>query len=159
MQFLAFYRRIAARLQAFVPDALLLLVARLGNASVFFLSGRTKVEGAFTISDGTYFLFENEYALPLVPPHLAAIAATAAEHVFPLLLLLGLGTRLSAAALLGMTLVIQLFVYPGAWSTHLSWAAILFLLIARGGGAWSLDAHFGCTSERATPGARASMSA
>lgn len=122
-----------------LPPSLLLLVQRLGVASIFFLSGRTKVEGVFTISDSTYELFRYEYALPLVPPEIAAVAATVSEHAFPILLVLGLFTRASAAALLGMTLVIEIFVYPDAWSTHLSWAGLLLPLIAMGGGKWSLD--------------------
>lgn len=133
------YDRAVARVAALLPDALLLLVARLGIAGVFFLSGRTKVGGWLTITDGTYELFRTEYALPLLPPELAAVLATLAEHGFSILLVLGLATRLSAAALLMMTLTIQIFVYPDAWSTHLSWAAVLLPLIARGGGAWSLD--------------------
>jgi len=132
--------RVARLLARLLPDALLLLVARLGIAGVFFLSGRTKVEGLLTITDGTYELFATEYRVPLLPADLAATLATWAEHLFPLLLVLGLVTRGAAAALLGMTLVIQMFVYPDAWPTHLSWAAILLLLIGRGGGAWSLDA-------------------
>jgi putative oxidoreductase len=48
-------------------------------------------------------------------------------------------TRISALALLGMTAVIQIFVYPDAWSTHLSWGGLLLLLLARGGGGWSID--------------------
>jgi putative oxidoreductase len=126
----------AARL---LPPALLLLLARASAASIFLLSGRSKVEGLFTIKDATYQLFEYEYALPLVAPDTAAVLATVSEHLFPLLLLLGLSTRLSALALLGMTAVIQLFVYPGAWPTHLSWAALLLPLVARGAGAISLD--------------------
>lgn len=137
---ISLYRRFARLASALLPDALLLLVARLGIAAIFFLSGRTKVEGLLTISDATYFLFENEYALPLVPPHIAAVAATWAEHLFPILLVLGLGTRVSALALLAMTATIQIFVYPDAWPTHLSWAAILLPLVARGGGAISIDA-------------------
>jgi putative oxidoreductase len=131
---------IIRRIDALLPDALLLLVGRLGIAAIFFLSGRTKVDGIIAITDSTYELFRTEYALPLVPPDLAATMATWAEHLFPILLLLGLFTRLSAFALLGMTLVIQTFVYPDAWPTHLSWAAILLPLVARGGGAWSMDA-------------------
>lgn len=131
---------IVQRIEALLPDALLLLVARLGIAAVFFLSGRTKVHGIITITDSTYELFRTEYALPIVPPVLAATMATWAEHLFPMLLLFGLLTRLSALVLLAMTLVIQTFVYPDAWPTHLSWAAILLPLVARGGGAWSLDA-------------------
>ena len=132
----AAFARAAARL---LPLDLILLVQRLGVAAIFFQSGRTKVEGWFTLSEGTFFLFENDYALPLIPPVPAAYAATIAEHVFPLLLVLGLFTRLSAAALLAMTLVIQLFVYPDAWPTHLSWAGLLLPLIALGAGRASLD--------------------
>jgi putative oxidoreductase len=134
------YDRLVGHVSKLLPDALLLLVARLGIAAIFFLSGRTKVEGVLTITDGTYQLFEYEYALPLISPAIAATAATWSEHIFPLLLVLGLGTRMSALALFGMTLVIQVFVYPDAWPTHLSWVAILLPLIARGGGAWSVDA-------------------
>ena len=134
------YDRIVRRLPALLPAALLLLVARLGIASVFFLSGRTKVDGAFHVTDSAYELFRTEYALPLVPPDIAAVAAATAEHLFPILLAIGLATRLSALALLGMTMVIEIFVYPDAWSTHLGWAAILLPLVAYGGGAWSLDA-------------------
>lgn len=115
------------------------LVARLGVAAIFLLSGRTKVEGLLHITDGTYALFETEYALPLIPSDLAAQAATYAEHLFSILLILGLFTRFSALAFLGMTAVIQIFVYPDAWSTHLSWTGLLLLLIARGGGRFSLD--------------------
>jgi len=132
----ALFARIAARL---LPLDLILLVQRVGIAAIFFQSGRTKVEGWFTLSESTFFLFENDYALPLLPPVQAAYAATAAEHVFPILLVLGLFTRLSAAGLLAMTLVIQVFVYPDAWPTHLSWAGLAIPLIACGGGRIALD--------------------
>ena len=135
----ALYDRSVRHASALLPDALLLLVARLGIAGVFFLSGRTKVDGIIHITDGTYELFRTEYALPLVPPEIAAVAATWSEHVFSILLVLGLFTRFSAFALFMMTLTIEIFVYPDAWPTHLSWAAILLPLMARGGGAWSLD--------------------
>ena len=129
----------ADRAKALLPASLLLLVQRLGIAAVFFLSGRTKVDGLLTVNDSAFELFRYEYALPLVPPETAAYAATYSEHLFPLLLVFGLFTRLSAAALLAMTLVIQLFVYPDAWPTHLSWAGLLLPLIAFGGGKLSLD--------------------
>jgi putative oxidoreductase len=122
---------------------LLLLVQRLGIASVFFLSGRTKVEGTLTITDSTYELFRTDYALPLIDPEIAAHAATYSEHLFPVMLALGFGTRFAALALLGMTVVIQVFVYPDAWSTHLSWAGLMLPLIAWGGGSFSLDALLG----------------
>ncbi len=127
------------RLSHLLPSALQLLLARIGIATVFFLSGRTKVEGVLSLKPTTYELFRTEYALPLVPPEVAAPLAAYAEHLFPLLLVLGLCTRLSAAALLGMTAVIEIFVYPEAWPTHLLWSAVLIPLIAQGGGAWSLD--------------------
>lgn len=122
-----------------LPLDLILLVQRIGIAAIFFLSGRTKVEGVFTLSESTFFLFENDYALPLLPPVQAAYAATIAEHVFPILLVLGLFSRLSATALLVMTLVIQVFVYPDAWPTHLGWAGLLLPVIALGGGKVALD--------------------
>lgn len=142
LQFSQSYDRFADWLDRHVPDALLLLMARIGIAAIFFLSGRTKVEGVLEIRPETYELFRTEYALPLLSPSLAAHLATYAEHVFPVLLVLGVFTRVAALGLLGMTLVIQTFVYPDAWSTHLSWAALLLLLVARGGGAWSLDRLF-----------------
>jgi len=127
------------QLTRILPPALQLLVARIGIASIFFLSGRTKVEGLLTLKDSTYQLFEYEYGLPLLPPELAAQLATYAEHLLPILLVLGLLTRPAAFGLLAMTAVIQIFVYPDAWPTHLSWAGLLLPLIAYGGGSWSLD--------------------
>ncbi|HUP07426.1 MAG TPA: DoxX family protein [Caldimonas sp.] len=120
-----------------------LLVARLGIAGVFWLSGRTKVDGWLHTTDAAVTLFRDEYRLPLVDPALAAHLAAYAEHLFPLLLVAGLFTRGAALALLGMTLVIEAFVYPDAWATHLSWAAPLLLLLARGAGSWSLDRRLG----------------
>lgn len=125
------------------PHSLLALVNRVAIAAIFWLSARTKVEGWFTVSDSAYLLFREEYKLPLLPPELAAHMATVAEHVFPILLALGLFTRLSALALLGMTLVIQVFVYPDAWPTHLSWAGLMLYLVGRGAGPLSLDRALG----------------
>lgn len=137
-----------------LPQALLLLIARAGIASIFFLSGRTKVQGLLTLKDSTYQLFEYEYALPLIPPDLAAQLATWSEHLFPILLVLGLCTRPAAAALLGMTAVIQIFVYPDAWPTHLSWAGLLLPILAYGGGTISLD-HLVVRARRSKPAAPA----
>ncbi len=124
-----------------LPLDLLLLVQRLGIAAVFFMSGRTKVEEGtwLTIGDNAFELFRTDYALPLVKPEIAAYAAAYSEHLFPILLVLGLFTRVSAGALLVMTAVIEIFVYPDAWPTHLSWAGLLLPLIALGGGKLSLD--------------------
>ena len=137
------WNRLAELLTRLVPHDLLALAARVGIAAIFFLSGRTKVEGFLTLTPSAYELFRTEYKLPLVPPEIAAHLAAYSEHLFPLLLVLGIFTRLSALALLGMTLVIQVFVYPDAWPTHLSWAALLLYLVGRGGGRLSLDHALG----------------
>ena len=125
--------------QRLIPEWLIALVMRLGVAGVFFMSGRTKVDGVLHIKDSTYALFASEYKLPFVSPYVAAHLAAYAEHLFSILLVLGLFTRLSAGAFFAMTLVIEIFVYPDAWPTHLSWAGLLLYLIARGGGSLSLD--------------------
>lgn len=130
---------VLARLDTLIPEWLIALVIRLGIAAVFFLSARTKVDGLLHVTDSTVYLFATEYRLPLLSPWLAAHIAAYAEHLFSLLIVIGLATRLSAAALLGMVLVIQIFVYPDAWPTHLSWAGLLLYLLARGGGALSVD--------------------
>ena len=121
-----------------VPLWVVGLFARVGVAGVFFRSGQTKVSG-WEITPSTYFLFQDEYKVPLLPPEVAAQMATLAEHVLPVLLVLGLATRLSALGLLGMTLVIQIFVYPNSWPDHALWAAALLLLVLRGPGPLSLD--------------------
>ncbi|MDV7393651.1 DoxX family protein, partial [Arthrospira platensis SPKY1] len=106
--------------------------------AIDLIGGRFKL-GLPTLADSTVLLFQYEYQLPLLPPTLAAVLATVAEHVFPVLILLGLATRFSALALLVMTLVIQVFVYPNAYPTHGVWAAVLLYLIAKGPGVISLD--------------------
>lgn len=131
--------RIHDRLSAAIPEWPLALLLRVGVAAPFFLSGRTKVDGLLTLSPSTQYLFAEEYRVPLLPPETAALLATWAEHLLPVLLVLGLATRPAALGLLGMTLVIQLFVVPGGWPTHLLWAGPLVYLIARGPGAASLD--------------------
>jgi len=127
------------RLSAAVPESLIALVLRIGIAAPFFLSGRTKVEGFLTLSPSTEYLFTEEYNVPLLPPDVAAHLATYAEHLLPVLVVLGLLTRVSALGLIAMTLVIQLFVVPTGWPTHLLWAGPLVYLLARGPGGWSLD--------------------
>ena len=127
-----------------VPEGLVLLFVRIVLGGIFWRSGQTKVaEGTwFQLTDTTYELFSTEYAgVPLLPHDLAAVLANAAEHVLPALLLAGLFTRFSALGLLGMTLVIQLFVYPDAWwPEHSLWVGLALILILRGGGLFSLDA-------------------
>lgn len=144
--------RCAISLTERIPDSLIALLGRFSIAAVFWKSGQTKVQG-FAIdivggeyqfgmprlSDSVVDLFRDEYRLPLVPPEIAAPLAAFAEHLFPLLILIGLATRFSALALLVMTATIQLLVYPDAYPTHGVWAAVLLFLIARGPGAVSID--------------------
>ena len=137
------WNRRADWLTTLISHGMLALLARLAVGSIFFLSGRAKVDGILSISNSTYALFGEEYKIPLLSPEIAAHMATYAEHLFPILLVLGLLTRLSALALLGMTAVIQIFVYPDAWPTHLSWAALMLYLIGRGAGPFSLDRILG----------------
>jgi len=138
--------------QRVISYSAIALLARFSLAAVFWNSGQTKIDGLVInlvggdfqlgwprLSGSAVALFQDEYKLPLLPPDIAATLAATGEHVLALLLLLGLATRLSALGLLGMTLVIQLLVYPGAYATHGTWAALLLLLIARGPGAFSLD--------------------
>ena len=133
---LTFVPDLIARL---LPAPVISLIIRVAIAAVFFLSGRTKVEGLLDISDSTHSLFATEYQVPLIPSDIAAHLATYSEHLFPILIVLGLRTRFSALALLGMTLVIQIFVYPLGWPTHLLWGALLLYLVRFGAGPLSLD--------------------
>lgn len=137
------YDRLTDWLASRLPEGLALLLTRIALAGIFWRSGRTKVEegSALSISDNAYFLFEYEYTGLPIPADIAAPMATYAEHVFPLLLVLGLFTRFAALSLLVMTLVIQFFVYPDAWwTTHIVWVAMAAVLVSRGAGAISLDA-------------------
>jgi len=122
-----------------IPGWLLALLARGSIAYTFWSSGRTKVSGFLDISDSTFFLFEQEYAVPLIPSQIAAHIATYAEHFFPILLILGLFTRFAALSLLVMTSVIQIFVYPDAWSVHMWWTLAMLYLMKYGAGVISLD--------------------
>lgn len=135
----ASWNAVAGSLSRWIAHDMLALAGRVSIAAIFYLSGRTKVDGFLTITDSTCELFRSEYRLPLIAPEIAAHVTAYAEHLLPLLLVLGLFTRLSALALLGMTVTIQVFVYPDAWPTHLSWAALLLYLIGRGPGALSFD--------------------
>lgn len=145
--------RSLSRVAARIPGDAIALLARFSIAAVFWKSGQTKVEGfAVDLIDGRFDfgwphvsdlaveLFREEYRVPLLAPQLAATAAAFAEHLFPLMLLFGFGTRLASLGLLGMTLVIQLFVYPDAYPTHGTWGALLLYLLALGPGRASVDA-------------------
>ncbi len=134
-------------------------------AAVFWKSGQTKIEGlAIDIVSGSFELgmprlsssavdlFRDEYQLPLISPELGATLAALGEHVLPLMLLLGLGTRFAALGLLVMTAVIQLLVYPAAYPTHGVWAAVLLWLMVRGPGAVSIDHALAVRRNRSTAG-------
>lgn len=136
-----------------VPYALLALPLRFAVATVFWNSAMSKLANW----DTTISLFTDEYQVPLLPPELAAHMALAIELTTPVLLVLGLLTRFAALVLLGMTTVIEIFVYPQAWPTHIQWAAMLLVLLCRGAGAISFDRplrqffeqRFGADSARA----------
>ncbi len=121
-----------------LPYSLIALLAHVSIGGVFWMSGQTKVSG-FHLAEGTVDLFRDEYHLPLIDPTLAAILAAISEHLFSALLIVGLASRFSALALLGMTLVIEIFVYPDAWATHGTWATCFLLIITKGPGIVSLD--------------------
>ena len=120
-----------------IPNDLISYLARIGIGTTFFRSGMLKLDG--WANGNTLTLFREEYRLPVIPPEIAASLATAAELSLPLLLFVGLGTRFAALALLFMTLVIEVFVYPNAFDTHGVWAVALLFLMKYGAGAFSLD--------------------
>lgn len=129
-----------------IPHSLISLAARVFPSALFWMSGRTKVEG-FDVTENAIALFRDEYALPLIDPELAARLAAFSEHFFPVLLVIGLASRFAALALLGMTAVIE-WVYPDAWPTHGTWATCFLVVIARGPGIFSLDALIGWFTQR-----------
>lgn len=128
----------AVRLLDKTPQSFISLAARIFPAAVFWRSGQTKVED-FHVTDTAIALFRDEYRLPLTDPALAAYMAAFSEHFFPILLVIGLASRFAALALLIMTAVIEIFVYPFAWPTHGVWATCFLVVIARGPGVFSLD--------------------
>lgn len=139
---IATYDRAVAVISGRLPESLMLLFMRVVLAGIFWRSGQTKLaEGSwFRISDSAFYLFETEYSGVPLPSHFAAVMATVSEHLFPVLLVLGLFTRAAALALLGMTMVIQIFVYPDAWWTeHSLWVAMQLALVVRGAGLISFD--------------------
>ena len=130
-----------------IPYSLIALMARIAAGGVFWRSGQTKLEGLH-IKDSTFFLFREEYQLPVIPPDLAAYLATIGENLFSVLLVVGLASRLSATALLTMTAVIQVFVYPSAWPEHILWAVALLVVLAQGPGRFSVDHLLSLFSDR-----------
>lgn len=151
MQLVNLMRRAIGQLER-IPHSLIALLGRFSVAAIFWHSAQTKVEGFVLnlvrgefswgmpgLSSSAVDLFREEYRLPLLSPEFAAYAAAFGEHVFAALLLVGLASRGAALALLGMTATIQIFVYPDAYPTHGTWAAVLLYIAARGPGVWSLD--------------------
>jgi len=118
-----------------LPIAIAEVFLRAGPALVFWRSGQQKLASW----DTTVLLFKEEYRVPLLPPEIAAYLAAGVEHVAPVMLVLGLGARLGAAAMLGMTIVIQTFVYPGSYPDHILWAGPLLYILLRGPGVLSID--------------------
>jgi putative oxidoreductase len=125
-----------------IPHDLIALIGRIAIGTVFWRSAMTKIDG-FSLKSSTFYLFENDYRLPLIPPEIAAYLATATELTMPLLLWSGLLTRFAATVLLIMTLVIEIFVYPNAFDTHGVWAVTLLYLMKYGAGRFSLDYALG----------------
>jgi putative oxidoreductase len=123
-----------ATLEGF-PLSALQFMFRLSIGAVFFNSGLTKIASWQT----TVVLFRDEYKVPVLPPQLAASLAAATELTCPVLLVLGLATRLATLPMLGMTVVIEAFVYPEDWIEHLTWASLLLFILTRGPGAIALD--------------------
>jgi putative oxidoreductase len=118
-----------------VPYTLLALPLRAAVATIFWNSAMAKLANW----DTTIELFTEEYKVPLLSPEIAANMALSIELTTPVLLVLGLLTRATALVLLGMTAVIEIFVYPLAWPTHIQWAAMLLVLLCRGAGKLSID--------------------
>ena len=149
---LSFINNTSEKIFSKIAESAILFLARFAIAAIFWRSGQTKIEGFSLdiiamkaelglprLAESTAFLFEYEYNLPFIPPLIAAILATVAEHILPILLLTGLFTRLAGFGIAMMALTIQIFVYPDAYPTHASWLAIALLLMYRGAGSFSLD--------------------
>jgi len=118
-----------------LPLSVIQLMARISLAVIFWRSGQAKLANW----DLTLQLFANEYKVPVLPPEIAAPLAAAVELSCPVLLVLGLLTRVATLPMIGMTVVIQLFVYPQSWVDHLTWMTLLLLLLSRGPGIFSVD--------------------
>jgi putative oxidoreductase len=126
--------RVRERLES-VPYAVLAIPLRFGVAWIFGSSAQVKLINW----QRTIQLFADEYRVPLLPPEVAASMALSIEIAAPVLLVLGLFTRATVVVLMSMTAVIQTFVYPEAWPTHLQWVAMMLVLLCRGAGTLSVD--------------------
>ena len=118
-----------------LPLWILQLGLRVGVGLVFFNAGLLK----FKSFEFALKLFQEEYKVPLIDPAVAARMATFVELTFPVLLFVGLASRLATLPLLGEMLVIQIFVYPSAWKDHVFWGSAALFILTRGPGKVSLD--------------------
>jgi len=117
------------------PLSILLFAGRIGVGATFLKAGLLK----YNSFEFAVRLFQEEYRVPLLDPAVAARIAMVQELSLPILLFLGLATRVATIPLLGMIAVIQTFVYPNAYNDHLVWGSILVLVLTRGPGVLSLD--------------------
>lgn len=128
------------------PMSMTQLLLRIAVALPFWRSGQTKWTGWFELSDSAVYLFEEEFRIHLFgyefaypAPQVVAFASGIAEIVLPVMLVLGLGTRFAALAILVMTMIIQLTV-PEGWETyHLPWAAMALAVMTYGPGKLAVD--------------------
>ncbi|MGH6620811.1 MAG: DoxX family protein [Alphaproteobacteria bacterium] len=134
-----------AIMSAIAQPSLTRFALRFGLAIPFWRSGINKWDGFLQLSDVAVLLFSSEFKLRLPggpyafpAPDILAFVAGSAEILLPILLVLGLATRLAAFGLLVMTLVIQLTV-PDGWTVHVTWAALALGILAWGPGRVSLD--------------------
>lgn len=154
------YQRTTGIISGALIESIALLFTRLALAGIFWRSYQTKVEEGtwLTISDVQYYIFENEFAGLPIAPDIAVPLATYAEFIFPILLLIGLASRFSALALMGMAVVIQIFVFP-TLDHFLGWAitiiALAAFIISRGPGLFSLDAVIAKLAAQSDPAAQA----
>jgi putative oxidoreductase len=140
-----FVQRVNAIIAQIAQPSLTQLVLRIGLATPFWRSGINKWDGFLELNDTAVYLFSTEFKLhlpggpyPFPAPEVMAFLVGSAEILFPILLVLGLATRIAACGLLVMTLVVELTV-PDGWPVHITWAAMALGLMAWGPGRLSLD--------------------
>jgi len=121
------------------PLPILVLAMRIGVGMVFWKSANTKLDDSWHVTDTAIALFQDEYKVPVLPPRLAAYLGTANEFFSSIMVMIGFGARLGAAALLALVTVIEVLVYPGNWAEHLMWASLLAYILSRGPGPISVD--------------------
>ena len=130
-----------------IPQWAIPITIRLGIFFVFWNSAQSRLyEWSFLgyswkfweISETSFYLFD-DFNIPLIPAEISTYMATFAEFFLSLFIVFGFFTRLSAAGLLGVVFVIQVFAMPDLWQTHLLWASALLYLFKYGAGSLSVD--------------------